>query len=187
MNEAIKTSPPAGRIPHRRHRHYVDRLLQGRLLLGLLLMESLLFGGAMIWLYLALDSAIESNMYRVHFSESAGFSDLQTIYLYILPTLLVINFMAIWLADRIWEGHVNHIIEALRSRLQKIARRDLRDSRDDHEYHHEVLDKASQWRQYEQDRYLKLNAVIRDLADELAATDTALASAKLEEIRRLMQ
>ncbi len=187
MNEAIKTSPTMEQIPHRRHRHYVDRLVQGRLLLALLLMESLLFGGAMIWLYLALDSAIESNVYRVHFSESGGLTDLQRVYLYILPTLLAINFIAIWLADRIWEGHVNHIIEALRSRLQRIARLDLRHSRDGHEYHHEVLDKASQWREYEQNRYQKLNGVIMDLADELPATDVASAAGKLEEIRSLMK
>lgn len=161
---ASRSSPQ----PHRHHSrkiHYVDHLLQKRLLIALVVLEVTLLCIAGAILYTSLNAIVDENLYRIHFADQPSmFSVLLKESLLILGGLVAANLVALFVADRIWSHYVNGIMQTLRDLLSRT--RDL-DLRPDVEapYRHKVLELALAWRQVERTR----NLALRDLSDRAEA------------------
>ncbi len=189
MNNATQQNQEAmpERPYRRRRRHFIDTSVQGRLLIAMLVMEMLLFGGTMVWLYLDLNQVVESNMYRVHFGSQKGLSPLLREFLYIVPLILLVNLAGLWVADRIWRRSVSRIINTLQSTLTHIGQFDLREAKHAAEVKHEVLDKADEWLAYERLRYRNIQQVSRNLPDKLDISDSGAVEQARSALERLQQ
>lgn len=161
--------------PNRRHIHYVDHKLQKWLLLALIVMEAVLVSLAIWAMYRALDTIIGEEMYRVHYSTGTGvLSLLIKEGSAVLGWMLLVNVMAIFVADRIWAIFVQGILKQL-SQLMR-ASQDLDFASQDHiRSNHAVLTQALSWRDTTRQRLVQRRALILSLPPALPASAEARA------------
>ncbi|HEB85963.1 MAG TPA: hypothetical protein ENI68_02965 [Gammaproteobacteria bacterium] len=156
---------------HRRRRHFIDASIQGRLLAALVMLELILFSGAMVWLYLDLNAIIEGNLYRVHYADTEGLSPFLAILFTIIPVILLVNLAALWLADVIWRGYVRRIVKQLRRILARISKLDLREQPEDRSVHHDVIEKARSWLANERQTFQEIKKTVSALPETIDFTD----------------
>lgn len=165
-----------------RRRRYVDHSLQGSLILGLVLLETLLFCGAMFYIYQAMHQAIEAQLYSAH---PHGPSILQLLLVQlgrILPWLIVANLVAVWLANRLWARCLGRVIGRLTRLLERVGGLDLRLPREK-AGGHEVCELGRRWLTLERERQLRLRAAFTALEQAEVGPPRRQA---LEEMRRLL-
>ena len=167
--------------PNRRRIHYVDHRLQKWLLMALIVMEAVLVSLAIWALYRALDTLIDEEMYRVHYS-----TDTQVLPLLIkegsavLGWMLLVNVLALLAADRLWAALVHNILKKL-DRLMQASRQLDFSPQDMIGDNHAVLEQALTWRQAQARRLGTRRAII----SSLPATLPASAEARAELLARL--
>ncbi|VAX13604.1 hypothetical protein MNBD_GAMMA24-1630 [hydrothermal vent metagenome] len=168
MNTNNKSQNPA----HRRHQHFIDATIQGRLLAALIVLELVLFSGAMIWLYLDLSAIIDAHLYRVHYADNTdGLSPFLATLFTVIPVILLANLVALWLADVIWRGYVRRIVNQLRRILARISKLDLREEPEDRRVHHDVIVKARSWLANERQAFQKVKKVVSTLPETIDFSD----------------
>lgn len=168
---------------NRRHIHYVDHTLQKWLLLALVVMEAILVSLAIWALYRALDTLIDEEMYRVHYS-----TDTQVLPLLIkegsvvLGWMLLVNLLALLAADRLWAVLVHSILKKLGRLMQASQTLDF-SPQDMIGNNHAVLEQALSWRQAQAQRLGTRRAMIASLPATLPASAEARAAllARLKE------
>lgn len=172
--------------PHRRHRHYIDARLQGRLLAWLVAGELLLFAAALIAVGWGMDAAVEASLYRVHQS-SDSLPVLLRQLAWIVPIVLVVNLLAVAWAERRWRRRVTDIVARLEPLLARIGRGDLRPLPDAPDpTNHPVLDAARDWHDRERARFLAARRIIDALPDD-PATDPDAVRKALAELKHVLQ
>jgi len=169
-----------------RHRHYVDKLLQGRLVVGLVVFEVLLFGVAMFVLYQDLSNVVEQSMYRAHATEHRTLPLLLSELLRIGAVLIAINVVAVIGGTRLWRTRVDAIVETLERLLLSVHALDFRGA-DEPESGHEVLQNAGKWRQRERDRCEKIRAVVESLDSNVDSVETQAPEAMQAALQRLRE
>lgn len=174
---------------YRRRRHFIDASIQGRLLVALIGLEVILFAGAMIWLYLDLSAIIEGNLYRVHYADTDGQSPFLATLFTVIPAILIVNLLAVWIADVIWRTYVRRIVNQLRGMLGRISNLDLRAQPGDEHIQHEVIDKARAWLANERQEFKTVKDSLSGLPNTFDGSDEqALTRAKvvLRELKTLL-
>lgn len=159
---------------YRRRRRFVDKKIQGRLLWGLIIIESLLFTAGMVFIYADLQAALQDNIYRVHQSWNSGRPLLLQALLSILPWIIGANVALIAMVDYRWKQRVHRIILPLQYILKRIKDLDLRTFHDVPS-DHEVLQQAKLWLDAERERNTHLQEM----------SQTLLAMAEINETDRL--
>lgn len=161
-----RPSPQTGQ-QYRRKIHYIDFIVQKRLLIALVVLEGTLLCSAGAVLYYRLHSIVDENLYRIHFADQPSmFHVLFSESLLILGVLLAVNLVALLIADRIWAHYVTGIMSCLRGLLSRTLELDLRpDTAAPHG--HKVLELALAWRETERNRHLVLRALF-DRAESAA-------------------
>lgn len=171
--------------PDFNHRHikYLDQSIQKWLLISMVAMEAILGIVALWLLYNAFGEAIDQNLYRVHQSDEVSvFAQLLAQGMKVLGYILLVNFAALFIADRIWAVYVNSILRSLVELMTASRKLDLSEKQDIH-CNHDVLAQAIAWRRSEFDRACQLRELIRDLPSVLPAADERAAiKAKLNKI-----
>lgn len=150
----------------RRRRKFIDKMIQGKLLTGLILIESLLFTIGMLVIYADLQSVLNDNMFRVHQEVNSGRPVLMKELLMIFPWIISVNLLLLIFVDRYWKQIVRHIVQQLQDILHRVKRLDLRVyliQQSDHE----VLQKAKQWLDKERDRYTSLRSRFNDIPEKI--------------------
>jgi hypothetical protein len=150
-----------------RRRYYVDRLVQGRLLVIMVLLEIAMFTCAMLVAYMDLNSAAALQQ-----ASAPGVSSSAIVVhelLRIVPWVLVANLIMVLFVGRVWGRYVTSIVVPLRSLLAAVERLDLRgngriDSR------HEALTIGRRWILSERERCVQIQ-------DKLSAMSIAAGSA----------
>ena len=181
MNSAIKQ--------HRRHIHYVDHTLQKWLLLALVVMEAILVSLAIWALYTALGTIIDEEMYRIHYSANTRLLPLLIKEgSVVLGWMLLVNLLALFIADRIWAIFVHGILKKL-ARLMLASQNLDFTNHDNILSNHTVLEQAQMWRSTEAMRLKKRRGIILSLPRALPASAEARAklAAKLEQLQPLRQ
>ncbi len=156
---------------HRRRRHFIDATIQGRLLAALIGLELILFSGAMIWLYIDLSKIIDENLYRVHYADTGSSSPFIASLLTIIPVILLVNVLALWLADVIWRAYIRRIVNQLRRMLSRISNLDLRAQPEDQRVQHDVIDRARSWLENERNEFKQIKDMVQTLPDNLDSAD----------------
>lgn len=152
------------KIPdNRRRRHYVDRVLQGRFLMGLITLEILLFGVGLFIVYQNMNAAIEMQIFQAHTIHESGSSLLFNELIRVMPWILVVNIVAVLITNRVWARYLGNIIQSLRQMLASAAKLDFRDITDQLDGNHEVLEKGTTWMRRERERNQVIKAAIAEL------------------------
>jgi len=185
MNKQNRQNNEQAKPQHRRHRHFIDASLQGRLLVALIGLELVLFTGAMVWLYLDLSAIIEANLYRVHYADAGGHSPFLATLFTVIPAILLVNLLALWLADIIWRAYVRRIVNQLRRMLGRISELDLRERQGDKNVHHEVIDRARNWLAHERKEFQAIKSAVNTLPDTIDFSDEKELNRTKEVLREL--
>ena len=148
---------------NRRRQFYVDRVLQGRFLVGLISLEVLLIGVGLVVVYQNMNAAVEMQLFQAHAPTKSDSSLLVGELLRVMPWILIANVVAVLIANRIWAGYISSIIGDLRQMLSLAAKLDFRDLSGQIEGNHEVLLKGLEWMRRERERNQELKALIAQL------------------------
>jgi len=152
----------------RRKAHYVDHVIQGSLLAALITLEILLVTASTWVMYRQLDSMIEENLYRVHLPEQAPmFLQLLQEASGILGMFVLINLLALGLAETIWSRYENAILADFMSLIAKTQALDF-SSDEGLPQRHEVVTLTQAWRSGERQQLLALRAQLQALEDLVA-------------------
>jgi len=146
-----------------RRRHYVDRVLQGRFLVGLVSLEVLLFGVGLFVVYQQMNEAIELQIFQAHASHEGGIALLVNELMQVLPWILVVNVVAVLITSRIWSQYLDKVIQSLRQMLSRGIHLDFRDISNQLEGHHEVLDIGAAWMARERERNRVIKSAVAGL------------------------
>lgn len=170
---------------HKRHIKYLDQSIQKWLLISMVAMEAILGMIALWLLYTGFGEAIDQNLYRIHQSDNTSvFSQLLTQGLKVLGYIVLVNFAALFIADRIWAFYVNGILRSLMALMTASRKLDLSE-KPEIRCNHDVLAQALAWRRGEFDRAEQLRKSIRNLPSSLPASEEGRAAirADLNKIR----
>jgi hypothetical protein len=168
MNDMnTKTTQPGQ--PHVRKIKYIDHVLQKWLLVALVVLEIVVLSAAGAFLYVRLNAIVDASLYRIHFAgQPSMFSLLLSESLQIVGALILVNMLALLVADRIWARYVSGILDTLRGLISRTQGFDLGTDAGVPE-RHKIISLALQWRSAERDRHLHL----RQSLDHMGAQKTA--------------
>lgn len=173
---------------HRRRRRFVDKMIQGQLLWGLIVIESLLFTAGMFVIYSDLQIVLQDSMYRVHQEVKGGRSLLLKELLLIFPWVITANLLLMVIVDRRWKRVVRNIVLQLQDILYRVKRLDLR-IYPVQQTDHEVLQHAKQWLDKERDRNASLQTKVNEKLKQLNMNDASelhLLREQLKDMSRLL-
>lgn len=159
---------------HKRKIHYIDSAVQNRLLVSFILLEVLLIGIGMIVLYRDLKEVADANLFRIHL---AAMEPLSTVLLreamQAMAVLVVLNVMALGLAQWWWSRYLDSILHPFSSLLARTG--DLDFTQDEAcEHLHTVLAHTVAWREIERMRCKGIRAELLKLSEN---TDYSSGSA----------
>ena len=150
-------------ISIRRRIIYVDGAVQKWLLIALVAFEVILVSVALWLLYLQLQSMVEANLYRIHFSDKPNVDPvLVKNMLFGLGGLIGINIAVLLVVDWFWSRHVNMILQPFTQLLSKVEVLDFSEDIAVAEQH-KVVEIAHVWRNNERLRLFKLRSEIAKL------------------------
>ncbi len=164
---------------NQRRRCYLDRYLQGRLLVALTLLEGLLISAFLLFIHAELDQAMEQQIYRAHSVATESLPLLARVLLQTLPWFLLVNISMVGFIYALWTRAIRGILNPLVGLLGAVDRLDLR-QRPDLEGSHELLEQSRIWLTHERQRYRGVVKAIESL--DLREPPQALM-AKLKKIR----
>ena len=167
---------------HRRQRRFIDKIIQGQLLWGLIFIEILLFTAGMFVIYGDLNLVLQDNMYRVHQEVSGVRALLLKELLLIFPWIIIGNLLLVLIVDRRWKWLVRNIVLQLQDVLYRVKRMDLR-VYPVRQTDHEVLQQAKKWLDTERERNARLQSGLNDLPVQ----DMTDNNADLEHIRECLK
>ena len=154
--------PPVSSHNRRRMRLF-DHHLQKSMLVALIVMETAVVSVAIYFLYRALAALIDEQMYRIHFQGSVDMLSLLVSEGFpVLGAMLLVNFVALIIADRIWVFYVRGILAQLGAVMLAAARLDLSPAPPS-AFGHAVLEQAERWRADEAARLDAVRTRIRAL------------------------
>ena len=173
----INTPPLPPGAPHSRKIHYIDHVLQKRMLIALVVLEVIVLSAAGSILYWRLSQIVDDSVYRIHFDgQPSMFSILLKESLWVLAGLVAANVLALFVADRIWVRYVRSIVIVLRDLLTQSRDLDFRDDADMLQ-RHKVVSLALGWRSQERARLQRLQRAMETAAAQpLANNDEFRAS-----------
>jgi HAMP domain-containing protein len=153
---------------HQRERVYLDDLIQRRLLALLVVMELVVVTVAIAWLYLEFRGVIEQGLYRIHHSDRHEAWPLLLASAWrAIGVLLLVNAVALLVADRIWARYVNRVLDRFGRLVERTAALDLGVDPEPAGLHRAV-DLALAWRRYE-------HRIWCDVRSEVGALESAVA------------
>lgn len=166
----------------KRHIRYIDVSVQKWLLIALVALEILLVTGALWVLYLQLIGTVEANLYRAHSVGKPDIYPLLQTALIGLGSFLIINLIALWIADRLWARRLKLILQPFMELMHKAEKLDF--SADAQESKpHKVVELAHIWRTTERQRLINLRTAI----NQLNTSGGALSPAGKEHMRATLE
>ena len=169
---------------YRRRRRFVDKMIQGRLLWGLIIIESLLFTAGMIVIYADLQQVLQESIYRVHQEANSGRPVLLKELLMIFPWIITVNLMLLVIVDHRWKKVVRGIVMQLQDILYKVKRLDLR-IYPIQQTDHEVLQRAKTWLDKERDRHISLQARVDEIPEQVDVNNAEQLSRIREQLKSM--
>lgn len=141
---------------YQRRIKYIDSRLQGRLIVALMILESVIVSVAMVYLYYDYSALFEVYLYSIHRlgNEDFFFNLMQELFVVVL-VMSVFNVFMLIIASSLWVRHINAILSCFTDGLRAINQLDLR-SRQTGNVTHEVISELDEWRQRETRRYVEL-------------------------------
>jgi len=171
---------------HVRRKKYIDSNIQGRLIVGLLLLEVILFSIAMWFVYQELQMTIDNSLYRVHKPQVDSTPILFNALLATVPWIIFVNVLLLIGLNQLWGKYLAGIIKPLRIIINRLKTMDLRTH---HEVgaEHLVMVHAQLWMLQERERCKKVRELTQSLPTEIKTStpeEQKFLSETLKAIRR---
>ncbi len=155
MQDSVK---PSSLVP--RERIYVDSRIQMWMLIGLVLLETLLASGGVVYLYFRYKAIIEENLYRIHHTSPDIFTLLLAETGWVVLILLGINVLGLLIADRLWVWYVKRVLGTFTALACKVTDLDFRADQESPDQH-VAVDLMLAWRQKERSRLMAMRETVR--------------------------
>lgn len=166
MNQPQTTSA----AHHQRKRYFIDRIVQGRLVMSLIVMELLIFSTAMWFVYTDLQHLIDINLYRIHQVQLDSLPVLVKSLIHVLPWVMLVNVFALIMVDKVWAGYIRRIVMQLDKTFSDLKKLCITQP-DQTKGEHEVITQAKDWLSYEYQRNQEIRKLIQTLPDQLNELD----------------
>ncbi|MBC8210533.1 MAG: hypothetical protein H8E21_05645 [Gammaproteobacteria bacterium] len=178
-------------MSERRKQLYTDREIQGYLLLALIIMELVLVGLLLFFMYQGIDQIIEQQLYQIH--RKGADSSWVSIFMltgWMMGGFLLVNLIALYLANVIWGRYIRKTVTDFSKRLDKLQRRDFSNSEQDAENSHRMIDLMDQWLLKEKNRSHEIALIVEQLSSPeykaLTSSDRQQLQQYLQKYRRLL-
>lgn len=181
--------PPLRLLRQERQRRYVDFALQMRLLVALIVMEILLVGGGLYYLYWSFSQIFQRNLYRVH--PPAPEETLRLLLGetgWVVGALVAAHLLALLVADRLWVGYVKRVLQKFRALAQRIEALDLSEEGEETPNHASVA-LIQAWRRHERRRSLSIKGFMGGILPQVDLRDPQeqeILKRHLRRIRRVL-
>jgi hypothetical protein len=184
---------------NQRRKHFIDNRLQGRLLVALVLLESMMLALAIIYLYIQFKGIVEQNLYSIHRTSQQALLPLFLEQLgWVVLVMSITNTLALYLAHHLWILHVKLIVAAFRETLLRVKSLDFASPvKNTLGVEHEVLILLNQWYRGERQRIFRLRQIINSLSKPSTLLeepqslrengDIEKLRAGLQEVKRLLR
>lgn len=177
-------APGSDSLQHRDTR-YLDFAIQMRMLMALVGMEIILVGGAVYYLYERFSTILEENIYRIHQLPLDLSSVMVNEIIKVAGGMILLNLLALFVADRIWSKYVSRILHAFTSMAHQVSDLDFHPDADPPPSQHELLDLMLSWRQQERQRLARIRAEIQKLDPHADFADPRVLANIQEQVRQL--
>lgn len=172
-------------VINRRRRHFIDRSLQGWYLVGLVLLEMVLFIAALYVLYQHLVTHVENQLYRFHFPDELGLVQLLPGIAMIMLVVVSINVVATAIVTLVWHLQVRSIVKPLGQLLEEVNKLDF--SKDeDMSASHVVLDNAHKWKQMEKMRCQNIRSMVGEIKADVEHVETDRVKSMLMRLKQFL-
>ncbi len=185
-------SRPQNPEPHHerlRKRLLIDKHMQGRLLVALVLLETSMLVAAMFYLYQRFSTIVDANLFTIHRSAQVSLLPefLQQMG-WVVLVMSIVNTLALLVAHALWTGLLNQVLQSFRKHLQRIATLDLRPLEESEKTAHEVLDGLELWRAQEQLRLQQISLQVDSIVTQVEPGERqVLLRSQLLSLRRLLK
>ncbi|GAB4348661.1 MAG: hypothetical protein Kow006_09580 [Gammaproteobacteria bacterium] len=152
-----------------RRRHYIDYQIQRWMIVGLIALEVLLLGWAVLALYNGLSDAVNEQLYLIHGRPASDRAPLFIdLALEVLGAILLINVVALVIADLFWGQYVRWILRQYHQILARLTELDFRDP-GDRSRSHRLIELLESWRVREEEVWREIRAGITSVASPIAS------------------
>ncbi|MBF0135655.1 MAG: hypothetical protein H7833_13770 [Magnetococcus sp. DMHC-1] len=179
-----RLAPGSGPLRQRDTR-YLDFAIQMRMLIALVGMEIILVGGAVYYLYERFSTILEENIYRIHQLPLDLSSVMVNEIIKVAGGMILLNLVALFVADRIWSKYVARILQAFTNMALHVSDLDFHPDADPPSSQHELLDLMLAWRQQERQRLVKIREEIQKLDPNADFSDPRVLAGIQEQVRQL--
>jgi len=157
-------------VHRQRRRYFVDRFVQGRLVISLILLELVIFSVAMWFVYTDLQHHIDVNLYRVHQVQTDSMPVLLNSLQQIVPWILLLNVIALIIIDKVWAAYIRKIVDELEHIFSDLKKLIIK-SPEKIKGEHEVIGQAKDWLRYERQRNEELHKLVAALPEDVCHSD----------------
>lgn len=177
-------------MKEQRKHYYTDQKIQGYFLAALIVLELLLAGLLMIYLYYEVNSIIDSHLYQMHSVQSTSWGEIFSLLGKSMGGFVLVNLLALYLAHLLWGRYVRQTISLFSAGLDKVLARDFTDSPELKQSHHRLVELMTGWLQKEQRRNQQISELLSRLpayeGKSIDKADRETLKQTLDEYRQLL-
>jgi len=178
-------------MSERRKQFYTDRKIQGHLLVGLILLELVMVGMLLYFLYDGINQIIEQQLYQIHHKESdSSWIAIFKLIAWMMEGFLVVNLIALYVAHVVWARYVKKTVSDFSLLLYKLSMRDFSAREMGTQNRHSIVDLMEQWILKEKNRNQQISLIIEQLSGfegrELQPGEIQQLQQQLQRYRQLL-
>ena len=168
----------------KRSQHFIDKLIQGRLILALVVVEMCLFLVATGYGYWQLNATIEDQMFKIHGLSQSTQPVMYAVLVKIIPWIIFANTLLIIGIDRWWGRYIKQLVASVRGFSENLKNLNLVDSESPRKKLR-INDSLSKWLKYERKRCSEIREIVDSLSTQ--SNDREKCVQGLEHLQRLLR
>jgi hypothetical protein len=153
---------------NRRKIKYVDKDIQGYLMTLLITLELLMVIIAILYLHQSFNQIFDATIFKTHPNkEQPLYISLLIEMFWVVAVMSSINFIALFIAHKLWVRHINKIIVFLTKTMNCTKQLSLQFPTSAQVPHHDLTTQIKCWQTHEIKRATKINNLIQQMPEHL--------------------
>ena len=175
-------------MENRRKIKYVDKNIQGYLMMLLIILDVTMVIAAMLYLYFSFNSIFEESIYLIHQSAHKPFY-IKFIFemVKVVVVMSLINVIALFIANRIWINYIKKIINYLNSTMNCVKHLSVKFPPANDVPTHDLSDQIARWQRHEVTRANNIHAIIDNLPQPSEKLNTDALTKAIAELHLQLQ
>tara|TARA_R110001583_G_scaffold69544_2_gene197108 strand:+ start:28859 stop:29404 length:546 start_codon:yes stop_codon:yes gene_type:complete len=173
---------------NRRKIKYVDRNIQGSLMVLLITLEVIMILVALIYIYTSFNQIFEDSIYQIHKSNQEPFyQQFLIVIFWVVIIMSVINFIALIIANAFWLKHINKILTFLTKTMSAIKNLSLKFPSVENVPQHDLTKQLILWQNNEIERAKTTNKLISALPQTIDELDEKSLTESLSKLQQQLR